>query len=54
MSTPSKRTVPADAWCSPEIIRSVVVLPAPFAPSSVTISPWSTEIVKSCRAGTVP
>ncbi len=26
----------------PEIVRSVVDLPAPFAPISVTISPWRT------------
>jgi len=33
---------PALAGVSPEIARSVVVLPAPLAPISVTISPSST------------
>ncbi len=39
---PSKRMVPLDGWTKPEMVRSVVVLPAPLAPSSATISPSST------------
>jgi hypothetical protein len=39
MSRPWKRIVPCRGRLSPLIDRSVVVLPAPFAPSSVTISP---------------
>ena len=39
MSSPRKRIVPVRGWFSPLIERSVVDLPAPFAPISVTISP---------------
>ena len=39
MSAPSTRIVPAIGRTSPEIARSVVVLPAPFGPSSATTSP---------------
>src|SRR5690349_11193444 len=35
---------------SPEIARMVVDLPAPFAPMSATISPWSTVRLIPCRA----
>ena len=38
MSSPSKVIVPALAGVSPEIDRSVVDLPAPLAPISVTTS----------------
>ncbi len=40
---PSKRIVPAAGCSMPEIVRSVVVLPAPLAPSSATISPSATS-----------
>ena len=43
MSSPSKRTVPALAGCTPEIVRSSVVLPAPLAPTSATSSPSATR-----------
>ena len=39
MSLPSNSTVPLRGCSRPEIVLSVVVLPAPFAPMSVTISP---------------
>ena len=42
MSRPWKRIVPCRGRLRPLIERSVVVLPAPFAPSSVTISPSRT------------
>ena len=42
MSSPWKRIVPWRGRLSPLIERSVVDLPAPFAPSSVTISPSRT------------
>ena len=42
ISSPSKRIVPDAAGVSPEIERSVVDLPAPLEPISVTISPSST------------
>ena len=46
---PSKVTVPlvtSPSWMpsKPEIARSVVVLPAPFAPSNATILPSGTTI----------
>ena len=44
MSLPWKRSCPARGWLSPLIERSVVDLPAPFAPISVTISPSRTSI----------
>ena len=44
MSLPSKRIVPWRGWLRPLIDRSVVDLPAPFAPISVTISPSWTSI----------
>ena len=42
ISRPSKRTLPTFGWLIPWIVRSVVDLPAPLAPISVTISPWLT------------
>ena len=44
MSRPSKWIEPCRGCCKPLIERSVVDLPAPFAPRSVTISPWFTVI----------
>ena len=44
MSRPSNEIVPRRGWFSPLIERSVVDLPAPFAPISVTISPSRTSI----------
>jgi hypothetical protein len=41
-SLPSNLTVPSRGWRRPEIVLSVVVLPAPFEPISVTISPLPT------------
>jgi len=35
--------LPPDGFKRPEIARSVVVLPAPFAPMRVTISPSRTS-----------
>ena len=42
MSSPSKVIVPLVTGRTPEIVLRVVVLPAPFAPMRVTISPSST------------
>ena len=44
MSVPWKWIVPSRGWLRPLIERSVVDLPAPFAPISVTISPSCTSI----------
>ena len=44
MSRPPNAIVPRRGWFSPLIERSVVDLPAPFAPISVTISPSCTSI----------
>jgi hypothetical protein len=43
IAAPFMRIVPALGRTSPEIARSIVVLPAPFAPSSVTTSPALTS-----------
>ena len=43
MSRPSKRMLPWRGRLSPLIARSVVDLPAPLAPISVTISPAPTR-----------
>ncbi len=43
MSVPAKRMLPARGATMPLIVRSVVVLPAPFEPISVTISPSCTS-----------
>src|SRR6266850_2448467 len=42
-SRPSRRTEPRRRLTMPMIDLSVVVLPAPLRPSSVTISPWRTS-----------
>ena len=47
---PSKKTVPDTGRTSPEIVRRVVDLPAPLAPSRATISPWSTARLTSRSA----
>jgi len=39
---------------SPEIARSVVLLPAPFAPNKPTASPSPTLMLTSLIAGTDP
>ena len=51
---PWKRIVPARGWLRPLIERSVVDLPAPFAPISVTISPSRTSIVMPFSAWIAP
>ena len=43
MSRPANEIFPRRGWFSPLIDRSVVDLPAPFAPISVTISPSRTS-----------
>ena len=54
MSRPSKTTRPALGRTSPEIARSVVLLPLPLAPSSVTISPAATVSDTPSRARRLP
>src|SRR5262249_25195527 len=59
ISRPSKRMRPAAARTSPEMVRSVVVFPAPLAPSrhtnspapTVSVTPWSAAI-RPYRAST--
>ena len=46
-SSPATRTAPAIGLSSPEIAFSVVVLPAPLAPTSATTSPAPTDSVSS-------
>ena len=54
MSLPSKVTLPSRTLRSPEIVFSVVVLPAPLAPISVAIVPSSTPKVMSRIASMCP
>ena len=54
ISFPWNVTPPRRGLSSPEIVRSVVVFPAPFAPISVTISPCSTSIEMPCSAVIAP
>ena len=54
MSLPSKTTLPWRTLRSPEMVFSVVVLPAPLAPISVVISPSSTPKVMSRIASMWP
>ena len=53
-SCPSKVMLPRVGGTSPEIVRSVVLLPAPLAPMRVTISPGSTCREMPFRASTGP
>ena len=41
-------------WYTPQIVLSVVVLPAPLPPINVTISPFSTLSVMPFRAWMEP
>ena len=54
MSSPMKRIVPLRGWLSPLMERSVVDLPAPLAPISVTISPSRTSSEIPLSASIVP
>ena len=47
--SPRSKTSPESGRSSPEITRSVVVLPAPLAPISATTSPSGTSIEMPCR-----
>src|SRR5215471_5076613 len=51
---PSRRTAPASGLVTPAIIPSVVVLPAPFAPSSPVIRPSAAANDTSSTAVTAP
>ncbi len=51
---PSKRTSPRAGPEEPRERASVVVLPAPLLPSSVTISPWPTRNEMPLRAWISP
>jgi hypothetical protein len=46
--------VPDFTFAMPEIARSVVLLPAPFAPTSVTMLPLSTFNEMPCSAAIEP
>ena len=45
---PNSETVPESGWVSPSTMSIVVDLPAPFGPSSATVSPGAIE--RSMRA----
>ena len=49
ISSPASAMRPCFGRAMPMIERSVVVLPAPFRPMSVTTSPAPTEIETPCR-----
>ena len=51
-SSPWKRMVPRRGLRRPAMVRRVVVFPAPFAPTRVTISPGSTSKETSQTAWT--
>jgi hypothetical protein len=51
---PVEGDVPGARGTSPEMARSVVVLPAPLPPMSVTIWPASTLSVTPCSAWMPP
>ncbi len=51
---PAKVIVPEVSLTSPEIARSVVLLPAPFAPRSPTASPSPISMETFEIAGTEP
>src|SRR4051794_1155877 len=54
MSFPSYRIAPCDGRSSPEIVRSVVVFPAPFEPIRATSSPVFTASEMPCSARMLP
>jgi hypothetical protein len=54
MSAPWKMIRPSRGWLRPLIERSVVDLPAPFAPIRVTISPAFTSSETPLSAWIVP
>jgi hypothetical protein len=54
ISSPANRMEPCAGGVSPEMERSVVDLPAPFEPISVTISPSSTVIDTPLSASMFP
>jgi hypothetical protein len=51
-SRPSKRIVPALGASVPEIVRKIVVLPAPFGPTMATNWPSATAMETPFRTGT--
>ena len=51
MRSPAKRIAPARGRISPEMVRSVVLLPAPLAPSSATTSPGATARLTPAQRG---
>jgi len=54
MSRPRNRIAPVRARTHPEMVMSVVVLPAPLAPMRVTISPSPTDKLMPCSASMLP
>jgi hypothetical protein len=52
--SPAKVIAPCRARTSPEIVISVVVFPAPFAPNNATISPARTSSEMPLRQSVGP
>ena len=51
-AVPFRRMLPALGRTIPEIARSSVVLPAPFAPTTAVIAPAATSNETSCSTAT--
>ena len=51
---PSKSISPDRTWVRPEILRTSVLLPAPFGPSRPTIAPAGTDIDTSRKTSIRP
>src|SRR6202795_5235890 len=49
MARPSRRTAPCRGWSTPMMVRIVVVLPAPFRPSSTVTASSRTRRDTPCR-----
>jgi len=54
IATPAKRIFPLRGRTRPEMVRSIVLLPAPLAPSSATTSPAPTARLTPLTAATAP
>ena len=54
MLAPSNVMSPLETGRRPDMVLRIVVLPAPFAPISVTISPWFTTTETPLIASILP
>ena len=54
MSSPWNKIWPEADFTTPEMVRMVVVFPAPLAPSTTTIFPWGMSMLTPFRARMMP